>query len=342
MSFNLALNEWNNQNLVPGSLFTGCFAIPFCVAIFFFEMNIKRDMPFFEIIKGFLLGGIFSLIITLLLSEYATLVKAAWWAGFTEEPAKLIATIMIIRPMYRRGSVLQGMAMGCAVGAGFAAFETAGYVYRYLGMFSDLHIANSMGIPEIAANIINNSAILYDIPLYVSYNEFMSNPGVIIHGLIQGADPDKVLWIRALLAPFCHVVWSAITAGAFWHIMAKRKEESNKKEFSIDLTSIGDKLTFGLYQYTMKFTNKDGKDIQNKLDLCVFTDYRFIAIFICPVLLHAFWNSPLLADYYLIRNLIIGTAGWALALLLVQIGINQVKREKEKELHRAEEQSSQS
>jgi RsiW-degrading membrane proteinase PrsW (M82 family) len=164
----------------------------------------------------------------------------------------------------------------------------------------------------------------------MSIDQFMANPYENIRLMIRGVDPDSLLWMRGLYAPFCHVIWSAIAAGAFWHVMSKRENEPDRKSWDIDITAIADKLTFGLFKYSMNFSGAaNGETQKNHLNMYVFADYRFWAIFVCPVLLHAFWNSPVLASWGIIRNVGIGVAGWAIALLLLQMGIRQVRREKE-------------
>jgi RsiW-degrading membrane proteinase PrsW (M82 family) len=65
------------------------------------------------------------------------------------------------------------MCLGAAVGAGFAAFESAGYAMNYL-------------LTEGDSGMFNNLAI------------------------------------RGLLAPFGHVVWTAIAAGAVWRVKGDR------------------------------------------------------------------------------------------------------------------------
>lgn len=329
--FSLAIAEYENMNLVPGLLFVGSFAVPFCVSIFFYEMNIKRDIPFFEVFKGFMLGGVASLAITLFFGEYTSFVSTeAWWAGFIEEPAKLLATLFIVSPLFRKGNVLHGMLMGCAVGAGFAAFESAGYVYRFLGMFNELHVAGVVA----DFRVIELAQQIYQSPIRISEAQFMSDPQLYLNLLIEHHDPDRTLIMRALYTPFCHVVWSAITAGAFWHVMALRKLDSAKKQLALDIEAVGDKLTFGLYKYMVSFTQVDREEEnKNKLDITIFADYRFLSIFICPVLLHAWWNSEILLSLGICRNLIIGALGWMLALFLVQMGINQVKAEKDAARH---------
>lgn len=335
--FSFGYSHFHNLNLIPGLLFVGCFAIPFCFCIFFFEMNLKRDMPFFEITKGFALGGIFSLIISLLFFEHLSLFNGAWRAGFIEEPAKLLATLFIASPMFRRGNVLHGMAIGCAVGAGFAAFETAGYVYRYMSLYDDLQLAKALGHYDI----IGLSARLHDIVISfpANHRELLSNPQILISYLEKITDPYNVLWRRAIYTPFGHVIWTAITAGAYWHVLAKRKSEPDKAECNVDVSGLCNLLTFGLYKYTVNYnTVQDEEKFTNNINLRVFTDYRFLSIALCPMLLHAFWNTPLLQDWGIIRNIGIGVAGWALALLLVQMGIHQVKREKLMSMHGSDHQ----
>lgn len=333
VGFNYALAQWHNLNLIPGLIFIGCFAMPFCVSIFFFETNVKRDMPFFEIIKCFLLGGVFSLFAALLFFEHGSLFSGAWWAGFMEEPAKLLVALLIVSPMYRRGNVLHGMAVGCAVGAGFAAFESAGYVYRYLGMYTDLIMAYELGG---SADIVKWTALKHGITFNMTYEQFANNPAGSIRLLQEQVNPDAVLIQRAILTPFCHVVWSAITVGAFYHVMTKRAQEPGRKTWCIDITALGDKFSFGLYKFATIFTSQKDDLADNKLNMFIFCDYRFLSLFFCAIALHAVWNSPLLEGLGIFKLLGIGIVGWLIALLLLQIGIHQIRKEKEALLNQSE------
>lgn len=316
--FGWALAEFGVMNLVPGLMFVGCFGIPFCVLVLFFEMNIKRDVPFYEVVKYFLLGGLLSLICSLLLFRHMSLGDAPVWAAFAEEPGKLIATLLIVGAAYRRGNVLQGMLFGCAVGAGFAAFETAGYVYRFTGAYYNLLLTGSVFVEnEVSlsalAPFIDRGLQFYQIggsafPMEV----WNSNPRACLEYLASSLNPDSVLMIRALYTPLCHVIWTAITAGAYWHVMNLRRQEG--QEATDFVVGVGNR----------------------KVNLAIFCDKRFLYIVAIPVLLHAFWNSELLMDYGHVRNLAIGAAGWVMVALLIQMGINQVSREKEEALKAVE------
>ena len=44
-------------NVIPGMIFLGSLAVPFSVMVFFYEINVPRNISFFEIVKIFFLGG---------------------------------------------------------------------------------------------------------------------------------------------------------------------------------------------------------------------------------------------------------------------------------------------
>jgi len=91
------------------------------------------------VIKVFFIGGIFALIVTLFLYQFvsfsmmnritgALTVTDSLSVGLVEELGKFMITLTFIDQLRVR-HVLDGILIGAAVGAGFAAFETAGYIY---------------------------------------------------------------------------------------------------------------------------------------------------------------------------------------------------------------------
>lgn len=121
---------FNNGTSIPGVIILGTFAIPVAILILFMEMNVFRDVSFYEISKFFLIGGCASILLTLILemfvsTEYLTSLTAII-IGVTEELAKLLIVFFFIRKTPYR-SILAGLLIGASVGAGFAAFESAGY-----------------------------------------------------------------------------------------------------------------------------------------------------------------------------------------------------------------------
>lgn len=170
-----ALHLWpDNLNLIPGLLMMGSLAVPLSTAILVFEMNTPRNVSFYEVLRLFLMGGVISLLVALFEFEWSPL---SWLgspeAGVIEETAKLLTVIALTRGGGRYKYILNGLLMGAAVGAGFAAFESAGYAFRYLLMTKG------------------------------NYGEMTS-----------------VIYLRAFLAPFGHVAWTAIAAAAFWRVKA--------------------------------------------------------------------------------------------------------------------------
>lgn len=127
--------RFENDFLIPGWVFVGCFMVPFAAMIFFYEINCLKNMTLYGCISIFLTGGIFSIIVSLALFEHFYFLQSwlgAMSAGIIEETGKLGIVILISKKLKGKDWILNGMLIGAAVGCGFAAFETAGYVYSEL------------------------------------------------------------------------------------------------------------------------------------------------------------------------------------------------------------------
>ncbi|MGQ0812358.1 MAG: PrsW family glutamic-type intramembrane protease [Nitrospiraceae bacterium] len=128
LGFVFALEEFLNVKLVPGLIVTGSFLIPFSLLIFFFEMNVARNVSLYQVIKMVFVGGILSLILSLFLFEKTNL--AGWMgaasAGIIEETGKAATLLLVLNKVKYRWT-LNGLLFGAAVGTGFASFESAGY-----------------------------------------------------------------------------------------------------------------------------------------------------------------------------------------------------------------------
>lgn len=240
------LEAFNNSPVVFGAaslglLFSISFAVPFSILVLFAEFNVRRNISWYSIIVLVLGGGILSLIVTIILNELSGNPRAAYWAGPIEEAAKLVVAIFFARKFFLNGQILNGMLCGAAVGAGFAGFETAGYIIM-----------------------------------------------VAEHGL----DPLDTAVLRGRLAPFAHVSWSAIMAGAFWLAMKKQR--------------------------------------QNNIPSILQPSFWRIAVI--PIGLHMFWNSPLLDKSELLRYAKWGICAvicWSMVFLLINEGLIQVRQARE-------------
>jgi RsiW-degrading membrane proteinase PrsW (M82 family) len=177
-----------NPKFLPGFIFMGSLAVPLAVLVLFFELNTPRNVSFYFLLTLVAMGGVIALITSSIgyqLNFFPWLGEPQ--AGIIEEAGKLAAVIIICRqPKHKY--ILNGMLFGAAVGAGFAAFETAGYAQDTL----------LSGLAQVG----------YDSA------SFFSAGG---SGYLQSE-----LFARAWLAPFGHVVWTAITAGALWRVKKGR------------------------------------------------------------------------------------------------------------------------
>lgn len=129
--FYWAIGRFQNPILIPGWIFVGCFGIPLAVMVFFIELNILRNVSLYRIASLVLLGGLLSLVISLFLFDFTTFDDwiGPMSAGAVEEVGKLLAVVLFTRRWRNFPWILNGMIFGAAVGTGFSAFESAGYVF---------------------------------------------------------------------------------------------------------------------------------------------------------------------------------------------------------------------
>jgi protease PrsW len=189
VGFLVLIKLFDGGNLLPGLIVVGSFAVPLSVLVFFFEVNSPRNVSLYLVIHCLLMGGLISLAITLLLEQTVGRVDEYFFhtfvdpvlIGVAEEVAKLVAVFLITLrlPAVRYPWILNGMLFGAAVGAGFACFESAGYAFYSL-LLPDPANADAVG-PNLAGSV--NTIVL-----------------------------------RGVLAPFGHVVWTALVAGALWRV----------------------------------------------------------------------------------------------------------------------------
>ena len=138
----IVIVEFGNMNGVPGAMFEGAFTVPFSLVIFFWETNVQRNISIFDVISTFFVGGVFSLISTLLLYDVVGVGEldyiGAILVGIVEEVGKIIVVGHYIKKQNTK-YILNGLLLGACVGAGFAVFETAGYAFRVLLYSQDIY-----------------------------------------------------------------------------------------------------------------------------------------------------------------------------------------------------------
>ncbi|MCB6201073.1 PrsW family glutamic-type intramembrane protease [Extibacter muris] len=135
VSLLFVIEEFSNTNAIPGAMFIGALLIPFSLVVFFWEMNIPRNISIFEVVSTFFIGGVLSLISTLFIYQMVGVGQldylGAVLVGFTEEAGKIIVVAYYIRKKNSK-YILNGLLLGACIGAGFAVFETAGYAFTAL------------------------------------------------------------------------------------------------------------------------------------------------------------------------------------------------------------------
>lgn len=127
--------NYGNLNFLPAMIMLGAFAVPVTILIFFFEINLFKNIPFYKVMKYFILGGALSLLLAILYFDIITVGEldymGALMVGLIEEAAKAVIVALFLFKSKKSNYILDGLLIGAAVGAGFAAFETAGYILRY-------------------------------------------------------------------------------------------------------------------------------------------------------------------------------------------------------------------
>ena len=99
---------------------------------------------------------------------------------------------------------------------------------------------------------------------------------------------NQSIFLRGFLAPGGHVTWAAISGTALV-IAAKAK---------------------------------------GKIDTSLFTDSKFLRLFLIPVVLHGIWDSPLSsigADIYIVP-VALTVVVWVVVLILINMGLTEVSR----------------
>lgn len=131
LGFFLGVSLFGNINFIPGLIMVGAFAVPFSTLIFFWEMNAPQNIAIYKIVYVVLIGGILSMLVALVFYDILRHNINPITIGIVEELSKVLTVIYFVRHKKYK-YVLNGLLLGAAVGAGFAAFETAGYALRAL------------------------------------------------------------------------------------------------------------------------------------------------------------------------------------------------------------------
>lgn len=131
-----AIGSYNDGSLYLTTILPP-IVIPFILVIFIWELNIPKNISVYELLIGFLAGGILSFAVVSVMFLFVgdgPGIFAASFAAFREEPAKLAAAALILYLFSKNKKIygLTGLVVGAAVGAGFGAFESVSYAINGL------------------------------------------------------------------------------------------------------------------------------------------------------------------------------------------------------------------
>jgi protease PrsW len=126
------LVETENPNLVPSLILLGAAVAPATFVTFVLGRRLRYDISAGAIAGVAFLSGVVG-VVTAGLLEYRTLrglgVLPMVAVGVIEEAAKLIVPVILLVVIRRNRLPADGLLIGVAAGAGFAALETMGYAF---------------------------------------------------------------------------------------------------------------------------------------------------------------------------------------------------------------------
>lgn len=109
--------------------------VPLIITVFMWELNIPRNIALYEVFLAFISGGSISFFLNFILRMIGSdkLQEDAAYAGVFEEPAKLIAAVILLLILFKHKKMygVSGLVIGAAAGAGFGAFESVWYCLQY-------------------------------------------------------------------------------------------------------------------------------------------------------------------------------------------------------------------
>lgn len=118
------------EKMYNGLIFISALAVPFSLLIMFFEINTFRNLSIFKVTKIFMVGGVSSVLTSMGLYQVVNIqnltIVTAMVIAVIEETGKLVMIAYYVKRTQVH-FILNGLLLGAAIGAGFAAFETAGY-----------------------------------------------------------------------------------------------------------------------------------------------------------------------------------------------------------------------
>jgi protease PrsW len=190
----------NNPNLIPSLILLGAVVMPAAFVAFISSLHLSYDVPAGTLIAVAFVGGVVG-VVTAGLLEYQTLRHLGTLPligiAIAEEASKLIAplAVLLVTPYRRRAD---GLLVGVACGAGFAAMETMGYAAVAL-------MESHRNLEAVASLLLQRG--------FFSPATHMAWTGITAAALWYAADRR---WQPAALATLAGVFITAVTLHTAW------------------------------------------------------------------------------------------------------------------------------
>lgn len=118
-----------NSNLIPTLILLGSFLVPFTVVLFVVE-RVVGTISTLQLLLAFFIGGVCGVLgASLLEVNLKPTLFTYVGVGFIEELVKGVILVIIGWRVVPK-TAAQGALLGATIGAGFAAFESAGYAFN--------------------------------------------------------------------------------------------------------------------------------------------------------------------------------------------------------------------
>lgn len=196
----------------------GTLIFPMGLLVLLFEMNVPRNISIIKTVKVFLVGGVTSLFLVLILFQIAPYMNNpniyAIVIGCVEEIGKFIICAYFISKHKGKVYLLNGILYGGAVGTGFAVFESIGYA-----LYNGINYAVE-NLDGTYPSILNNFYVcMLDI---VKTRGFLSPGGHIAWAAVEGfaiilaMEGLEFSWDVLVNPKFLRIIWIPIVLHAFW------------------------------------------------------------------------------------------------------------------------------
>jgi protease PrsW len=190
----------SNTNLVPTLILLGSFLVPFCVVLFVIE-RVQGNITTLQLILAFFVGGIFGVLGASLLEANLQQNLALYLlVGFIEEFVKAVILVIFAWRVTPKTAV-QGALLGATVGAGFAAFESAGYAFNAAITSQGINLVSLLQTEVVRATLAPVGHVLWTALL-----------GAVIFGATSLGKHHRWSWwipVAYVGASLLHALWDS-------------------------------------------------------------------------------------------------------------------------------------